>query len=412
MPRLTLRMLLCLCGAVTMLAQADDARQFRGPMRDGHFADTGLLKTWPEGGPALAWEIDTVGMGYASVTAVGGTLYIPGMLNKDDGYLFALNREGEELWRMSYGKETIDKMAPGSRSTLTVEGNRGYLISGLGVVYCFDLEARKILWQVDTLARFEGKQIRWTIAESPLVDEKYVYCMPGGADAAIAALDKETGKTVWTSNGFSDASGYCSPNIIEHKGRRILVTMSAKYVVGVDPNTGKVLWSHEHQTDYDIHASTPVYADGMLFYVAGSKSGGGMLRLSEEGNKITSAWADTEMDTFHGGVILKEGYIYGTANRSGREMMCLALDSGKIVWRSPEVTESALVFADGMLYAYEGPKKGIVSLVKATPDGFVRTGQFKIEKGTAKHWAHPTIANGRLYIRRGEFLFAYDIKAD
>ncbi len=411
MRRWTFRSACYLILAASTLVHASDALQFRGPDRDGQFTETGLLKSWPEGGPALAWQIDSIGMGYASVSVAGDTLYVPGLLNEDDGYLFALNKAGEEQWRLNYGKETTDKMAPGARSTLTIEGDRGYLISGLGVVYCFDLTTQKTLWEVDTLARFKGTQIQWAIAESPLVDDKYVYAMPGGPDASLVALDKKDGATVWASKGFSDASAYCSPNIIVHKGRRILVTMSAKYVVGADPDTGKVLWTYEHPDKYDIHASTPLYSDGMIYYVAGSKEGGGTLQLSDDGSEITPVWQDTEMDTFHGGVVLKEGYIYGTTHRSGREMMCLEFKTGKIVWRTSEISESALVYADGMLYAYEGPQKGIVSLVKATPDGFERTGQFAIEEGSAKHWAHPTIADGRLYIRRGEYLFAYDIAA-
>jgi len=406
-----LRMLPCLAILIAAFAPASDAPQFRGPDRDGHFPTAGLLKAWPEGGPELLWEIDTIGMGYASVSVDGDTIYVPGMLNEDDGYLFALDMDGKEKWRLPYGKETTDTMAPGSRSTLTVDGPRGYFTSGFGVVYCIDLPARAIVWQVDTLARFDGQQVQWAIAESPLVDDKRVYASPGGPDAAIVALDKMTGDTVWTTKGFGDASSYCSPNIITHNGRRILVSMSAKGLVGVDADSGAVLWTRDHPDQWGIHASTPVYEDGILYFVAGSKMGGVALKLSEDGTEITPIWEDTEMDTFHGGVVLLDGYIYGTTHRSGREIMCLNLKTGEIVWRSRDIGESALVHADGMLYAYEGPQRGDVNLVKATPEGFERTGHFKIEKGTAKHWAHPTIADGRMYIRRGELLFAYDIRA-
>ena len=411
MPRVPFCILLCLFGFIATTVPASDAPQFRGPDRTGHFADTGLLKSWPDGGPALAWKIDTIGMGYASPSVVDGTIYIPGMLNEDDGFLFALDTQGKELWRLPYGKETTDKMAPGSRSTLTVQGNRGFLISGFGVLLCIDLTAPKIVWEVDTAARFNGQTIQWAIAESPLVDEQYVYAMPGGPDAAVVALDKTTGDTVWTTKGFGDASAYCSPDIIIHNGRRILVSMTAKGLVGVDPKDGTVLWTRDHPDRWGIHASTPVYADGILYFVAGSKMGGVALRLSDDGSEITPIWTDTEMDTFHGGVVIHEGYVYGTAHRSGREMLCLNYQTGEIAWRSHDVSEGALIYADGMLYNYEGPQRGVVSLIKATPEGFERTGEFTITEGSAKHWTHPTIADGRLYIRRGERLFAYDIAA-
>jgi outer membrane protein assembly factor BamB len=231
-----------LIGLSLHTAHAGDARQFRGPERDGKFDEQGLLKVWPEGGPRLLWETDTIGMGYASPAVVSDTIYITGMIEVNNGYLFALNLDGTEKWRLKYGPETEDSQAPGARSTLTVEGTSGFLTSGLGVLYKIDLAAPAVLWKVDTLARFNGKQIQWAIAESPLVDDKYVYCMPGGEDSAVAALDKHTGETVWTSKGLTDASSYCSPNIIIHNGRRILVTMTAKGLAGLDANTGEVLW--------------------------------------------------------------------------------------------------------------------------------------------------------------------------
>ena len=127
---------------------------------------------------------------------------------------------------------------------------------------------------------------------------------------------------------------------------------------------------------------------------------------------VTSEWKDLNLDNFHGGFIQQDGYIFGTTHQTTKEMICLELATGRVVWRTEHVTEGAMVYADGMLYVYEGPKAGVVSLIKATPEGFERTGRFTITEGTVKHWAHPTIAGGRLYIRRGEFLFAYDISAE
>ncbi len=405
-----------LCTAMIVLlplgmAMATDSPQFRGMNRDGKYIETGLLKAWPEGGPPLAWRVDGLGEGYASVSVVDGVVYVPGMLEGNQGYLTALALDGATLWKAPYGEETQDKQAPGARSTPTIDGDRIYLLSGLGVLYCLSVDGGKPVWQADILKRFDGRNIEWSLAESVVVDEERVYCTPGGPDASVVALDKMNGETVWTSTGLSDVSAYCSPDIIEHGGRRILVTMTAKYVVGIDAGTGEVLWTHEHPTRYDIHAVTPVYQDGMLYYTGGYKSGGGMLRLSEDGSEVTPVWEDKNLDCQHHGVVLKDGYIYGTAHQLGRELLCLELATGKVMWRTDEISQGAVVYADGMLYVYEGPSAGVVSLVKATPEKFERTGSFEIEEGRAKHWAHPTIANGRLYIRRGELLFAYDIEA-
>lgn len=393
------------------MAVAEDSPQFRGPNRDGKFPETSLLQSWPEGGPPLLWRANGLGDGYASASVVGNTIYVPGMIEENQGYLFALDLNGDVLWKASYGEETQDKQAPGARSTPTVDGDRVYLLSGLGGLSCLSAQDGKPIWQVNVLDRFSGKNIDWSLAESVVVDDEKVYCTPGGPDASVVALNKMTGDTIWTSKGLSDVSAYCSPDIIVHNGRRILVTMTALYVVGVDADSGEVLWTHEHSTKYDIHAVTPVYQDDMLYYTGGYKSGGGMLQLSADGASITRVWQDKNLDCQHHGVVLLNGYIYGTPHQLGRELICLELTSGNVMWRTEEVSQGAVVYADGMLYVYEGPSKGVVSLVKATPDGFERTGSFRIEEGRAKHWAHPTIANDRLYIRRGELLLAYDIAA-
>ena len=394
------------------VAGAADSPQFRGPNRDGKFPEEGLLKEWPAGGPPVTWVTEGLGKGYASPSIVGDTIYLPGMLDANRGFLFVLDTAGNVKKKVPYGDETKDKQAPGSRSTPTIDGDRLYIISGFGVVTCFQLPACEIVWQVDTLKRFNGKNVSWSIAESLLVDGDRLICTPGGSNASVVALDKMTGDTIWTSKGLSEASAYCSPDVFELGDRRLIVTMTAKVVAGLDAETGKVLWTHEHETDYDIHAVTPVFADGMLYYTAGYKSGGGMLQLSADGSSATPVWTDKTLDCQHHGVVLLDGYIYGTGHGSSRDLICLELKSGKVMWTSEKaIRQGVVIYADGMLYVYEGPKEGVVSLVKATPKGFERTGSFTVTQGTDKHWAHPAIANGMLYVRHGNALIAYNIAA-
>ncbi len=396
--------------ATAALAEAADSPQFRGPNRDGKFEERNLLKEWPVDGPPVAWIAKGLGKGYASVSVVDGTIYVPGMLGTNQGNLFTLDLEGNITGKFPYGEETQDKKAPGPRSAPTIDGNRLYLVSGLGVVTCFQVPDCKILWQVDILKRFSGSQITWTIAESPLVDGGNLICTPGGPDASLVALNKTTGDTVWASKGLGEPSAYCSPDVFEIGGHRIIVSMTAKSVVGLDAGTGKVLWTHPHETEYDIHAVTPVLEGNLLYYTAGYGSGGGMLELSADGSKATPKWTDKNLDCQHHGVVLLDGYIYGTGHKN-RELMCLELATGDLKWRTRDVRQGVVVYAEGMLYVYEGPGKGIVHLVKATPESFNRSGMFRVTEGDGQHWAHPTIAGGRLYIRHGDVLIAYDISA-
>ena len=407
-----MKRLVCAVAMMAMaagVAGAADSPQFRGPNRDGKFPEKGLLKAWPEGGPPVAWVATGIGQGYATPSVVGDTIYVPGMQGTA-GYLFALGLDGSIKGKYAYGEESQDKQAAGPRSGPTIDGDRLYLISGLGVVTCFKLPACEIVWQVDALKQFKGKMITWTIAESPLVVDDKLVCTPGGPGASVVALDKMTGKTVWTSKDLSEPSAYCSADVFKVGGRKIIVTMTAKSVVGLDSANGDVLWTHRHETDYDIHATTPVLEGNLLYYSAGYGSGGGMLELSADGGSVTPKWTDENLDCQHHGVVLVDGYIYGTGHKNSA-LMCLELKTGKVMWETKEVRQGVTLYADGMLYVYEGPRRGIVSLVKATPEGFTRTGAFEVKEGDGKHWTHPTIAGGRLYLRHGNALVAYDIAA-
>jgi len=346
--RLALALILSIPG---ILAQAADSPQFRGPERTGVFPETGLLKSWPETGPPVAWIAKGLGRGYSSVSVANESLYVTGMLDEDQGYLFVLNTGGAIERRFPYGKETLDKQAPGVRSTPTIDGDRLYLLSALGVVYCIDPGEQKTRWEVNILERFKAENNQWNLAESLLVDGDRVICTPGGPDAGVAALNKMTGETIWTTKGLSDMASYCSPIIVNHKGRRILLTETAKLVVGIDADTGNLLWTHDHPTDYDIHAVTPLYKDGLVYFTGGYGSGGGALELSPDGSAITVKWTDKSLDCQHDGVVLVDGYLYGTGHKTS-ELMCLEMATGKVMWRTKEVRQGVVVYADGMLYVY------------------------------------------------------------
>ena len=393
---------------LTGLAYAGDSPQFRGPNRDGKFDEQGLLKAWSETGPPVAWVAKGLGKGYSSVSVVKGKIYTTGMLEDNNGCIFVLNTDGAIEKKIVYGKETLIPQAPCPRSTPTIDGDRLYILSGLGVVYCIDLTKGEKLWEVNILERFKGENSTWTLAESLLVDGDRVICTPGGPDAGVAALNKTTGDTIWATKGLSDKPSYCSPTIIDHKGRRILLTETAKLLVAIDANTGTLLWTHDHPTEYDIHAVTPTYSNGLVYFTGGYGSGGGAMELSPDGSSATVKWEDKTLDCQHHGVVLVDGYLYGTSHKKG-QLVCLEMATGKVMWTTSEVRQGAVVFADGMLYVYEGPKTGIVDLVKAVPTGFERTGKFTVTEGNDNHWAHPTIANQRLYIRHGDALIAYNV---
>lgn len=393
---------------VAATALAADTPQFRGPNRDGIYAETGLLKAWPEGGPRLAWQADGLGKGYSSVAVVNGTIYTAGMGEDKQGYVFALGLDGKVKWKAAYGPETEEKMAPGARSTPTIDGDRLYLQSGLGAVVCMSIADGKKLWSVDAAAEFKAKEVLWVFSESLLVDGNLVFVTPGGPDASVVALDKMTGKTVWASKGLSDASAYCSPAIFTLGGKRELVQWLAENLVGLDPKSGEVLWQHHQKVPWSIHANTPVGIGNTLFYSA--ESGGGAIEIAD-GKTVKQLYTFADPQVLHHGTVLRDGFVYCGAFQKPPKLYCVDFATGKEKWSTETIGEASVVYADGMLYCYESPKKGLVHLVKCSPEKFEETGVLQIPKAADKHWAHPAIADGKLFIRYNGTLYAYDIAA-
>lgn len=392
-----------------LMTSATEWPQFRGPERDGTSAETGLLKTWPEGGPKLLWSANGLGDGWSSVAVAGGTIYTTGMFD-EDGYVTALDLDGQPKWKTKYGPEWTRNFK-GARSTPTVEGDRLYVMSGAGAVACCSTGDGKTVWTVDTKERFGARDIRWGQAESVLLVGDLVICTPGGEKVTVAALDKGTGKTVWTCSVADDKAGYCSPIHVSDGPRDLIVTVTSAHIVGIAPRDGALLWKHPYENQWQAHPNSPMYYEGGIYVTSGYDAEGVMLRLSPDGGSVKRAWTDTTLDTHHGGVVAVDGFIYGSSwkgNSDGR-WVCLDWATGKVRYETQWENKGPILYADGMLYCYT-EKSGMVGLATATPDRFEIEGSFEVTQGDGQHWAHPSIADGRLYVRHGDVLMAYDVR--
>jgi len=388
--------------------------QFRGSNRDGKSAETGLLKKWPEGGPQQLWSVEDLGIGFSSIAVSGGRVYTTGMIG-GEGFLFAYDLAGNLKWKKTYGPEWTGSYK-GTRTTPTVDGNRVYVFSGRGVLLCFEAGTGDKIWEVNTLEKFEGKNIRWGMSGSPLIDGNKVYCTPGGKKGVIVALDKMTGRTIWATPGLDELSAYSSPIIVERGGNRLLINMIQKSVICVNADSGKLLWQEPYITPSDTGGVTPIYKDGCVYVTSAVEReftrGGVMFELSAEGTSVSEKWNDQSLDTGHGGVVLVDGYLYGSTfdGIPKGDWVCLDWKSGKVMYKATwNGNKGSIIYADGMLYCYD-ENTGDVALVKASPKGFEIVSSFSVTQGSGQHWAHPAISDGRLYIRHGDALMAYDIK--
>ena len=384
--------------------------QFRGPNRDDISTETGLLKRWPEGGPKLLWTAKGIGEGYSTVAVAGGLIYTTGNIGSDT-VITALDLGGKTRWRVKNGP-SYKRARPGTRSTPTIDNNRLYHENADGDVVCLDARTGKTIWSLNILKKFNGRNISWALAESLLIDGNNVICTPGGKNAGIVALDKGNGGTVWICKGPGDKPGYCSPIVFEYKGLRQIVTMMARSVVGVNAKTGKLLWRVEHVTPFDENINSPIFHDGCIF-VCSQATGSRLLKLNVAGGEVSvkQVWQTKGLESQHGGVLLLDGHLYGACRKARLgPWVCLEFRTGKRTYAQRGIDTGSLTYADRMLYLLN--HKRTVALVRATPRAFEIVSQFTIPRGgRGPSWAHPVVCGGRLYVRHGEYLYAFKITA-
>jgi len=386
-------------------SSAQNNAQWRGPNRDGIYHETGLLKTWTENGPALVWHFDELGEGHASAAVTKDRIYTAGMIN-GIGYIFSFSLDGKLIWKLPYGEEWTESW-PGVRSTPVIVDDKIYFYSGFGKLVCMKADKGDKIWTVDVMKDYHGRNIKWGVTENLLIDGNMLFCTVGGADTNIIALDKNTGKLIWISQGNGETSAYCSPLLINLPSRKVLVTHTANSILGIDAANGKLLWRHDQPNKYSVHANTPLYHDGYLYCVSGYGKGGVMLKIAADGSAKQEIWRNASLDNRMGGVVLVNGNIYGSDD-ANKAWWCLDWKTGKEIYSEKITNKGTIIFADGMLYCYGDT--GEIVLVQPLTDGFKKISSFKVPFGTNQHWAHLVIANGRLYVRHGISLMVYDIR--
>lgn len=412
--------LLTLLGIVLPLFLHAQVSQWRGSERDGIYNETGLLKEWPIDGPELIYQIENIGKGWSSAVIVNEITYITGMIDTAD-VISAINNEGTILWQTPYGR-SWNKSFPDTRSTPTIENNNIYLSSGIGEVICIDALSGNLKWSNNVFKKNNGETGTWGVAESILIVGDKVIFTSGGQETLMIALDKTTGEEVWKTESLNDQIGYVSPILIHHNGLEQIINLSARYLFGVNPSTGNIVWNYDyrHVDDADwgdggavINCTSPIFSNGEIYITSGYNHTGAKFKLKDDLSDVEFLWKNEELDNHHGGVVLVDGYIYGSnwINNSKGNWCCVDWETGEKKYETEFDTKGSIVAADGFLYIYS-EKKGMVGLVKANPEKFKLISEFTITAGNGAHWAHPTIDKGKLYIRHGDALMVFNIKAN
>jgi outer membrane protein assembly factor BamB len=400
--------LLCI---VSLSSVAQEIAQWRGPFRNGVYPEKNLLKEWPADGPTLLWSFEGLGAGQGSPVIANDKVYVTGIPDTivGTGKLFVFDLQGKLLWTKEYGSDFTSLFA-GARSTPTVAGDRIYIESGNGVLYCLDSGNGNEIWKVDFFKDLQADSVQFGFSESPLVVGDRVYFTPGGKTNNMVCFNRFTGEKIWASKGSEEQATYSSPILFNHNGQKIIVNLTASTIMGINADNGDLLWRFYQFQDNKIHANTPVYTDGTVLIGSTSRkdsSGLVMLQLSPDGKNAKVLWRNREVINFAGGYLFRDSCIYTPAYMQPK-WFCIDRYTGKIRYTARDLGGGVLLYADGLLYAYT-EKDGEMALMDANPEKYSIISRFKVPVGTMQHWAHPAISHGKLFIRHGDALMVYDI---
>ena len=346
----------------------------------------------------------------------GGMIYTAGTMN-DQTFVMAFDGAGKLQWKTANGAQwKPGQHMPwaasydGARSTPTVDAGAVYQLSDLGLLTAFDAQTGKIIWSVDLPKQFDAPCPDYGYTESVLIDGPRLICSPGGSKGYMVALDKKTGAMLWANTTIADPTAFASPILFSEQGIRQIVTLTENNIIGVAADSGRLLWKYPFTNHMKNNIPTPIYSPGYVFASTGYGGGSVLLNLNTHDGQVSvsKVWANTLLDNIHGGVILRDGYLYGASNAQPA-WVCLNFLTGEQCYRIKALGGmGSLLYADGMLYCLG--EHGAMALVPCTPKAFAPSGQFQVPQGgQGLFWSHPVVCGGRLYVRHNDNIYAYDI---
>lgn len=384
---------------------APDWPQWRGPHRDGISAETGLLQSWPEGGPKLLWKVSGIGQGYSSPIVVADGVYITGDQDQELA-ISAFTLDGQPRWKTTNG-ESWRNSYPGARSSCTYDDGRLYHMNAHGRLTCLDAATGDEAWAVNLLEQYDANNIMWGISESVVVHGDRVFATPAGAKGLMVAYDKRTGAAIWATAALDgEQASYSSPILIRVGNRQLLVNGGLKYVFAVDSENGDLVWQLPQVDPKNTVNTTPVLCGGRLLLTNSSRGYGAAFGVQLGDDSASRAWT-SELSISHGGTIGVDGRLYASSSRGEvRGWVMIDAATGKPTQVS-DLDGGSLIFADGRFYCLTSP--GLMTLQELTEAGFRTAGTFRLADGKDV-WAHPVLCQGRLFLRYRDTLSCYDVR--
>ena len=424
--------LVCAMGATLGCTQSGDPaayvttgewRQWGGPNRNFLSDAVGLADAWPETGPRVLWS-RPLGLGHSSIVVDEGrlfTLYRPGKEVSRSGpweekeSVVALDAAtGETLWEYEYPSEPLNfRFGAGPHATPLVVGGSVFTAGTNKQIHAFDKATGKLIWSHDLVNDFGAPPtlirpaVKAGYACSPIAYKDTIILSAGGDGQAVMAFRRSDGSVVWKSGDFLVAAA--APILIDVGGQTQLVVVGGQTINGLDPNTGEILWSHEHDTKGDMNTSTPVWGDdNLLFVTSAYNTGSRALRVTRQGERtrVEQLWFTNRLKIMFANSIRIGDYVYGSSGDFGPAFLtAVDIKTGELAWRERGFGRSSLVYADGKVIIMD--EDGSLVLARLSPEGLQVLSKTQLFETTS--WTVPTLVGTTLYARDRESITALDL---
>lgn len=425
---------------LTAPATAADWPQWMGPNRDGVWAETGILDAFPAGGPKKLWSVPVHG-GYSGPAVAAGKVYVtdyaraggdagnnPAKMAESTGKERVLcldAKTGKELWKHEYDCPYKVSYPAGPRCTPTVSGGKVYALGAMGDLVCLDADNGSLSWKKDFKADYGAKTPIWGFSGHPLVYRNLLICLVGGDGSVAVAFDKDTGKEAWKALSAPEP-GYCPPTLIEADGKPQVVIWHAKSINGLDPTTGKRLWSVPLEPSYAMSIAAPrqegdtLFAGGIGNQAVAIKLAGGAPAVLWRGDKKTGVYPVNATP------IVDNGVIYGV-DQPG-QLRAVELATGKRLWSTfkPVIGEdkeddfrgagsgTAFLVKNGDRY-FLFAETGDLVIARLTPQGYEEISRAKLVERTNEAfgrkvvWSHPAFADKCVFVRNDKEIACFSL---
>lgn len=418
-----------------VIARGDDWPQWLGPQRDGVWRESGILKKFPESGLHVKWRVP-VAAGYSGPAVAGGRVYLTdrqqakkgssdpfqrGVIPGNERVLCLDAANGKVIWQHEYDRPYNLSYPAGPRATPLVHDGKVYALGAEGNLFCFNAADGKILWSRELKKDYNVETPLWGFSGHPLIDGDKLVCLVGGSNSVAVAFHKDTGKEIWRALGAKEP-GYCPPMIYTVGKTRHLIIWHPESINSLDPETGKVLWSHPFPVKSGLSIPTPRVRDDLLF-ITSFYNGPMMLRLDGEKPAASVVWrgkkvSERDTDGLHSIMctpFIDGEHIYGVCSYG--QLRALKASTGERLWETFAATtgDKEARWANAFLIKHEDRfllpnEKGELILARLTPQGYEEISRAKLvdptntAAGRDVVWSHPAFANRCVYARNDKEL--------